>query len=94
MGAINLPYNIQNGDGLDADKVMANYQSIITQTNGLLEADNNVQVLAPPNSNVGNSNSEGTSAFLSRADHQHVIQGVENVTTLPVTGTSSAASST
>lgn len=86
MGAINLPYNIQNGDALDADKVMGDLQAIITQANGLLEADNNIQVLAPPNSNVGNANSEGTSAFLSRADHQHVIQGVENVTTLPTTG--------
>ena len=86
MGAINLPYQIENGDGLDADKVMADLQAIITQANGLLEADNNVQVLAPPNSNVGNANSEGASAYLSRADHQHVIQGVENVTTLPVTG--------
>lgn len=66
--------------------MMADFQAIITQANGLLEADNNVQVLAPPNSNVGNSNSEGVSAFLSRADHQHVVQGVENVTTLPTTG--------
>lgn len=86
MGAINLPYQIENGDGLDADTAMANWIQIVNVANGLLEASSNVRVAAPSASNAGNANSEGTSASLSRSDHAHVIQGVENVTAAPSIG--------
>lgn len=86
MTAINLPYNIQNGGPLDADQVMANLNAITTIANGLLEADTNILVNAPPNSNIGSVNDEGTSAYLSRADHAHIIQGVEQVAALPTSG--------
>lgn len=85
MAEVNLPFNIKNGDGLDADQVMANDQILAQSINGGLEAGSNVTTAAAV-TQVGNANAEGTAATVARSDHTHIIQGVENLTADPTTG--------
>ncbi len=85
MGAANLPQNIQNNDPLDAGAVMQNFQAITQVVNGNLEADTNVSAAAAA-TQPGNTNSEGVAATMARSDHQHIIQGFENLAVDPTTG--------
>lgn len=86
MPAINLPFQISNGDPLDADAVMADLGAITSTANGSLEMGANVQTAAPPAPITGKDNSPGTSTSGLRSDAQFVIQGVENVTAKPTSG--------
>ncbi len=85
MGAAALPFNINNGDPLDATQVMANDQAITQVVNGGLEANTNVSTDTAV-TQTGAANGEGTAATLARSDHRHLIQGFENLAADPTTG--------
>jgi hypothetical protein len=91
MTALTYPHDIQDGDALEAGPVMANFEAVRSVTGGNLEMGTNVQVAAPVALD-GNTSSAGAALTGSRSDHQHVVRGVERLTSDPTTGTSSAAS--
>ena len=85
MGAVALPYNPQPGEPEDITQIMANLNAILAQVNGNLESAVNVRVAAA-GPLTGEANTEGGSASLARADHAHIVRGVEQLAAEPTTG--------
>jgi hypothetical protein len=81
MPVVNLPYDIQNGQPLDATKVMADLQAITALVNGSIDADN--AATDAPTALTGKDSSEGVLTSLQRSDAQRVIRGVEELAALP-----------
>ena len=84
MPGFSLPNNIQNEDDLDADKVMANFQTLTAGLNGNIGTDN--AIIDSPVSQPGAAASAGVSSAFLRADVLFAIQGFETVPALPTTG--------
>jgi hypothetical protein len=72
-------------DDLDPAVVDANFSAILSELNGNLQAITNIQI-ASAVAITGNQNLAGTSASLAASDHQHIVRGVENLTTNPTSG--------
>lgn len=85
MGVIFLPYNIQNGNALDASQVMANLTELLAAINGGLDADNIVIASPVAQDSVGGL-SAGSSSSLALADHKHIIRAFEQLPGDPTTG--------
>ncbi len=86
MPAVNLPFNIEDDDDIDAGPVMGNFESITSTVNGSLELGANVLASAPPSPITGKDDTPGVSTSALRADAQWVLQGVENAPDLPASG--------
>lgn len=80
-----ITYRPTSGTPEDIAQIIADFDQILNVINGLLEADINVQADGPVTVK-GNANTAGSSSALARSDHQHIVQGVENVAALPTTG--------
>lgn len=85
MGLVALPYDPQPHEIDDITQVNANLAAILAAVNGGLDATN-IVTGAPPNPLDGNTPGIGVLAALARADHGHVIQGMERLSADPTTG--------
>lgn len=86
MTSIPEPFAIINGQRADGDQLEADLAIIRTICNGQLELGVNVQAGSTGSALTGNSSVGGSSGFGSRADHQHIIRGVERLTSDPTSG--------
>lgn len=86
MGLISLPYNPQPNDPEDVTEIMANFGAVTAQVNGNLEANSNVKVGVAAVPLASGSSAEGSSSSLARADHVHLVQGVEVRSSQPSSG--------
>jgi hypothetical protein len=85
VGLVALPYDPQPHEIDDITQVNANLAAILAAVNGGLDATN-IVTGAPPNPLDGNTPGIGVLAALARADHGHVIQGMERLSADPTTG--------
>ena len=85
MGTITLPHRPAGSDTRQIAQILADFDAILAQANGNLQASTNVAV-ATAVTNDGNANAAGSSSSLARADHTHMIQGVERRTGDPSSG--------
>lgn len=69
-----------------AGDVMSDLVVLANALNGGIDRDNVNHLSGPLSSPVSNSGDAGTGIALALADHQHVVQGLENLTTDPATG--------
>ena len=76
---------INTGDSLDPAVVDANFNSILNELNGNLIAITNIQIGAP-GSMTGKDSLAGSGPNMAAADHTHIVQGVENLSTTPTAG--------
>jgi hypothetical protein len=86
LGLISLPYNPQPSDPEDITEIMANFGAVLAQVNGNLESSSNVKVGVAALPLAGSASAEGSSASLARADHMHLVQGVEVRSSQPSSG--------
>lgn len=86
MTVIPEPFAIVNGQTADGDQLEADLAIIRTISNGQLEAGINIQAASTGAALTGNSASGGSSGFVSRGDHQHVVRGFEQFASDPVSG--------
>ena len=86
MPTIPEPFAIVNGQTADGDQLEADLAIIRTICNGQLEAGVNVQAGSSGAALTGNSSTGGSSGFVSRSDHQHLVRGFEQATSDPSTG--------
>jgi hypothetical protein len=85
MGLVTLPFTLSNGTSADADQVMAIIDAITSAVNGGLDSTN-VQSGTPVAQTSLGGLSTGTSNVLALSDHQHILQGFEQLSTDPTTG--------
>ena len=85
LGVIFLPYNIANGNPLDASQVMANLTAILGATNGGLDSDNVISAAPVAQDSVGGL-SAGSSSSFALADHKHILRAFEQLPGDPTTG--------
>lgn len=85
MARIILPENIQDRDPLDPARVMADFRAIVAETEGKLQAAVNVEVGSPADLD-GYTSTPGSGTGLARANHMHVVRGVEHLAADPTTG--------
>src|SRR5689334_9143657 len=83
MTRFNIPFRPVSGDDEIVEQLIGDFDHMQDIGNGNLQAGTNVKVTAPPEPLTGNLNAEGISDSLARADHKHVIRGVENLATEP-----------
>lgn len=76
MGDVVIPNRPGGSDPRSIAAILANFDAILAQLNGNVEAEANAKVAAAVTLD-GNANAEGSSSSLARADHGHLIQGVE-----------------
>jgi hypothetical protein len=76
VGQITIPNRPAGSATRVIAAILADFDAILAQANGNLQADVNVAVAAAA-AQDGNANAEGVSSSLARADHKHLIQGVE-----------------
>lgn len=85
MSVLTIPNTLVHDTLADAAAVMGNFNAIPTVVNGNLESSTNVKV-AVPIAQTSAAIAQGSSVSLARADHAHVIQGFEQLTSDPTTG--------
>lgn len=85
MTTIPEPFALTPGQTADANQLEADLAAIRTICNGSLEMGVNVQA-GTPSALDGSSLLAGSSLLGARADHQHIVRGVEQLTADP-TGT-------
>lgn len=83
MALLNFPYRPISGDSEVVEQIVADLDHLQDGINGGLQASTNFKVAAASTPLSGSSSAEGTSDSAARADHQHVIRGVEQLATQP-----------
>ncbi len=85
MAAITIPNRPLGSDTRVIAQILADFDAILAQANGNLESSTNVKVGVSGSTLDGNASAEGSSSSLARADHTHMIQGVERRAADPTT---------
>jgi hypothetical protein len=85
MATVTLPFTPDGNDTKDIGQIMADFQAILDELNGNLQASVNVAV-ATAVTQSGTANGPGSSSNLARSDHTHLIQGLEQRTAPPSSG--------
>jgi len=80
---VSLSYLFQPLTTIDSSQVVADFLNLVRAVNGNLDADN---VMTGSSKPIGSRNFPGTGATLSRADHEHAVQGVEQLSADPTDG--------
>jgi hypothetical protein len=86
MANISLPNRPVGSDTRVIAQLLADFDAILAQANGNLQASTNVKVGIAASALDGNTAAEGSSDSLARADHKHLIQGVERLAAQPGSG--------
>lgn len=83
MTRMNIPFRPASGDDEIVEQLIQDFDHVQDIANGQLQANTNFKVTAPPSPLDGDANAEGISDSGARADHTHVIRGMERLAAAP-----------
>jgi len=85
MATATIPNRPAGTDARSIAAILGDFDAILAQVNGNLQSSVNVAVAAAATID-GNASAEGASTSLARADHAHMVQGVERRASDPSSG--------